>query len=290
MNTRNVEAATKRVVITGGRGFIGQATARALANRGHTPVIYDLPDGDVRDGATLRTVVEGCDAVIHLAGVLGTHELFDTVDLAIDINVKGATRVLEAARDTGASYVGLTLPSVFPSVYAATKGAAVAMERAFHHTYGVPVSRVQAFNAYGPAQKHGPGHPQKILPTFAVEAWAGRPIPIWGDGTQTVDLVHVDDLGEMLVDAMAFGDNCTLDGGTGKPVTVNEVANFVLEITGSKAGINYLPMRRGELPTEIVATGEGWERIDWRPQLSWDRVAECVHSYRYWNVAPPQFG
>lgn len=287
MSIRNPESAKKRVVITGGRGFVGQAAARALVNRGHTPVIYDLPDADVRDGAALREVVDGCDAVIHLAGVLGTHELFDTVDLAIDINVKGATRVLEAVRDAGASYVGLTLPGAFPSVYAATKGAAVAMERAFHHTYQLPVSRVQAFNAYGPAQKHGPGHPQKILPTFAVEAWAGRPIPIWGDGTQTVDLVHVDDLGELLVDAMAYGDNLTLDGGTGKPVTVNEVARFVLEVTGSKAGIRYLPMRRGEVPTEIVATGQGWDRIDWRPQLSWERVAESVESYRYWNVAPP---
>jgi UDP-glucose 4-epimerase len=277
----------KRVVITGGRGFIGQAAARALVDRGHTPVVYDLPDGDVRDGATLRSVVEGSDAVIHLAGVLGTHELFDTVDLAFDVNVKGATRVLEAVRDTGASYVGLTLPGVFPSVYTATKVAVVAMEKAFHHTYGVPVSRVQAFNAYGPAQKHGLGHPQKILPTFAVEAWAGRPIPIRGDGTQTVDLVHVDDLGELLVDAMVHGDDFTLDGGTGKPLSVNEVAKFVLDVTGSTAGINYLPMRRGEVPTEIVASGEGWERIDWRPQLSWDRVAEAVESYRHWNVPPP---
>lgn len=290
MSTRKVKSANKRVVVTGGRGFIGQAAARALANRGHTPVIYDLPDGDVRDGDSLRSVVEGCDTVIHLAGVLGTHELFDTVDLAIDINVKGTTRVLEAVRDAGASYVGLTLPNVFPSVYATTKGAAVGMERTFHHTYGVPVSRVRAFNAYGPAQKHGPGHPQKILPTFAVEAWAGRPIPIWGDGTQTVDLIHVDDIGDMLVDAMDFGDNVTLDGGTGKPLTVNEVAQFVLEVTRSTAGIRYLPMRRGEVPTEVVATGEGWDRLDWRPQLNWDRVAEAIESYRYWNVTPPVIG
>lgn len=287
MSTRKVETESKRVVITGGRGFIGQAAARALVDRGHTPVIYDLPDADVRDGAALRQVVKGADAVIHLAGVLGTHELFDTVDLALDINIKGATRVLEAVKEAGARYVGLTLPGVFPSVYTATKVAVVAMEKAFHYTYGVPVSRVQAFNAYGPAQKHGPGHPQKILPTFAVEAWAGRPIPIWGDGTQTVDLVHVDDLGELLVDAMAFGDDFTLDGGTGKALTVNEVAKFVLDVTGSTAGIRYLPMRRGEVPTEIVASGEGWERIDWRPQLIWDKVAESIESYRYWNIAPP---
>ncbi|WP_329601275.1 NAD(P)-dependent oxidoreductase [Salinispora arenicola] len=279
--------AKKRVVVTGGRGFIGQAAARALINRGYQPAIYDLPDADVRDGKAIRAAMEGSHAVIHLAGVLGTHELFDAIDLAIDINVKGATRVLEAVKDCGARYVGLTLPAVFPSVYAATKGAAVAMERAFHHTYGVPVSRVLAFNAYGPAQKHGPGNPQKILPTFAVEAWANRPIPIWGDGSQTVDLVHVDDLGDLLVDAIGHGDNFTLDGGTGKAVSVNDLANFVIEVTGSTAGVRHMPMRRGEVPTEIVATGQGWDRIDWRPQLDWDRVAESVESYRHWNSPAP---
>jgi len=296
MSTRDIEAGnvvpiaektTKRVVVTGGRGFIGQAAAHALIQRGYTPVIYDVPDSDTRNGDTIRSVLEGAEAVIHLAGVLGTHELFDAVDLAIDINIKGAARVLEAVRDTGTRYVGLTLPAVFPSVYSATKGAAVALERAFHHTYGIPVSRVLAFNAYGPAQKHGPGHPQKILPTFAAEAWAGRPIPIWGDGTQTVDLVHVDDLGRMLVDAIGHGDNVTLDGGTGVALTVNEVAEFVIKVTGSQAGIDYRPMRRGEVPTEIVATGQGWDRLDWRPQHDWDRVAEAVESYRYWNAAPP---
>lgn len=277
----------KRVVVTGGRGFIGQAAAHALLKRGYTPVVYDVPDSDTRNGDGIRAALENAEAVIHLAGVLGTHELFDAVDLAIDINIKGAARVLEAVRDTGTKYVGLTLPAVFPSVYTATKGAAVALERAFHHTYGVPVSRVLAFNAYGPAQKHGPGHPQKILPTFAAEAWAGRPIPIWGDGSQTVDLVHVEDLGELLVDCIDHGDNFTVDGGTGVAVTVNEVAEFCLKVTGSKAGIDYRPMRRGEVPTEIVATGQGWERLDWRPKHDWDRVAEAIESYRYWNAAPP---
>jgi len=292
MNLRSIDSATssaakKRVVVTGGRGFIGQATAHALLRSGYTPVVYDVPEFDTRDGETLRRVLEGAEAVVHLAGVLGTHELFDAVDTAIDINVKGAARVLEAVRDTGTRYVGLTLPAVFPSVYTATKTAAVALEKAFHHTYGIPVSRVLAFNAYGPAQKHGPSQPQKILPTFAAEAWAGRPIPIWGDGSQTVDLVHVDDLGSLLVECLGHGDDFTVDGGTGIALTVNEVAEFVLEVTGSRAGIEYHPMRRGEVPTTIVATGQGWDRLGWRPSMDWDRVAQAVDSYRYWNSVAP---
>lgn len=265
-----------RVAVTGGRGFIGRPLLRELRNRGHQVWTLDLPRHDVR---TLRSL-GGADAVIHLAGVLGTHELFDTVDLAIDVNVKGTARVLDAARQAGAAYVGITMPAVFPSIYTATKMAATGLEHAYHHTYGLRVSRVRAFNAYGPGQKHGPGHPQKILPTFAVEAWANRPIPIWGDGEQTVDLIHTDDLARLLADALGHGDDATFDGGTGVAMSVNEVARRVLDVTGSTAGVRYLPMRRGETPTTIAAKGEGWDRLDWHPEFDEAKFAAAVESYR----------
>ena len=275
-----------RVIVTGGLGFIGRAVGDELSRRGLSWAAFDRANyrHDVRDPADEFTYLppwEGdVSGVIHLAGVLGTHELFDAVDDAIDVNVGGTAHVLEAARRKGARYVGITMPAVFPSVYTATKVAAAGLERAYHHTYGLAVSRVRAYNAYGPGQKHGPGHPQKIVPTFSAEAWAGRPIPIWGDGTQTVDLVHTDDLARMLVDALGHGDDVTFDGGTGRAFSVNEVAEMVLDITGSRAGVEYLPMRRGELPTRIVATGEGWDRLDWRPEFDEQRFAETVESYR----------
>jgi UDP-glucose 4-epimerase len=115
---------------------------------------------------------------------------------------------------------------------------------------------------------------------FATEAWAGRPIPVWGDGTQTVDLVHADDVGRMLIEAVHHGDDAVFDAGTGIPVTVNELAHDVLRITGSSAGIKHLPMRPGEVPVEICAEGEGWDRLDWSPKLDWSRVAETVWWYR----------
>jgi UDP-glucose 4-epimerase len=118
------------------------------------------------------------------------------------------------------------------------------------------------------------------VPTFATEAWAGRPIPVWGDGEQTVDLVHTDDVARMLVDALDYGNDATFDGGTGQAVTVNQLAQFVLGVTGSAGGVDYLPMRRGEIPTRIAATGEGWDRLTWRPELDWDAIAEAVLWYR----------
>jgi UDP-glucose 4-epimerase len=265
-----------RIAVTGAAGFIGRAVTARLADSGIEPVGYDLPRHDVR-----RPVAFGdADHVIHLAGVLGTSELFGRVTEALTVNVIGTANVLAAAADAGAGYTGITMPPVFPSVYTASKIGARELERAFHHAYGLPVSRVRAFNAYGPGQAHGPGHPQKIVPAFAVAAWAGQPIPVWGDGEQTVDLIHVSDLTRLLADAVAFGDDVTLDGGTGHAMTVNQVADMVLDITGSRAGVKHLPMRLGEIPSKIAAEGEGWDRLDWRPAFDPARFAEAVESYR----------
>jgi UDP-glucose 4-epimerase len=267
-----------KIAVTGGMGFIGQAVMKAAASENHTVWAFDRSVG--HDVMGPLSLLEGADTVIHLAGMLGTSELFDDPHSAVNVNIHGTLNVLEWCHKNNANYVGITMPPVFPSVYTATKVCADRLATAWHLAKGVGVSKVRAFNAYGPGQKHGPGHPQKILPTFATEAWNNRPIPIWGNGEQTVDLVHVDDLGRMLVDAAKFTDDETFDGGTGVPITVNQLANFVLDVTGSTAGIEYLPMRSGENPTKIAAEREGWRHLSWNPTLDWSRVKEAVESYR----------
>lgn len=268
-----------RVAVTGGSGFIGSAVVRRLTDEGHAAVIIDKSRGtDVRHPHDVVRMLDGCDACIHLAGLLGTAELFDDAERAIEANVGGTLNVLRACEQTGAGYVGITMPTVFPSIYTATKLAATHMATAWHHAYGLRVSHVRAFNVFGPGQKFGHGHPQKILPTFATYAWRGEPIPIWGDGTQTVDLIHVADVARMLVDAIGHGDDVTFDAGCGVARSVNEVAATVLDLTGSHAGCAYLPMRRGEVATHIVATGEGWERLSWRPEPT--PLAATVEWYR----------
>lgn len=252
-------------MVTGSGGFIGRAVVGELAFRGIEVVEFNLPDHDVQDPYDVMTSMEGCDSVIHLAGVLGTHELFDTPHLAVDVNIHGSLNVLDACRKHGTGYVGITMPQVFPSIYTATKIATTKLATAYHLTHGVPVSHVRAFNAFGPGQAHGPGHPQKIIPTFAYNAWHDIPVPVWGDGTQGVDLIHTHELAKMLVDATRFGNDETFDGGTGTPWTVNQVVEEVFRIVGKPVNVQHLPMRRGEVPTAIVATGEGWDKLGWKP-------------------------
>jgi UDP-glucose 4-epimerase len=268
-----------KIAVTGGSGFLGQAAIRAARVAGHTAWAFDRHEGN--DVLGDLSGLDSADCVIHLAGMLGTAELFAHAEEAVHANVIGALRILDWCARTGASYVGITMPdSSWANVYQATKLCANRLATAWHQSKGVPVSHVRAFNAYGPGQKHGPGHPRKILPAFASDAWARRPIQIWGDGTQTVDLIHADDVGRILNIATAFGDDQIIDAGTGVAVTVNDVADFVNAYTGNPAGVVHLPMREGETPnTSIIARGEGWGLLGWRPEFDWERLVPTILSY-----------
>lgn len=266
-----------KVLVTGGAGFIGSAVCRELERRDITAIPVDRANGT----NILTDPLPDGDGVIHLAGVLGTAELFDTPDTAVEVNVKGTLRVLEWAAVEKSPYVGITMPvnSGWVNVYTATKAASQILASAWHRHHGVPVSHVRAYNAFGPGQHTG--SPFKIIPTFAHEAYHGRPIPIWGSGEQTADLVYVEDIARMLVDALAYGDDQVFDAGTGQAQTVNNIATRVLEITGSRAGVVHLPMRLGEDPdTKIIAEGEGWATLGWQPEFFDGDLVETVESYR----------
>lgn len=275
-----------KVLVTGGAGWIGQATCRALEKRGHEPIVFDRSHGglDIRNALSVDKAVVQVDHVIHLAGVLGTHELFERPTDAVEINVLGGLNIAKACSLYDKGMTEITMPRVNPSLYAATKACAMDIALAYQAAGALRCSFVRAYNAYGPGQAYGGDHPQKIIPTFATKAWAGEPLPVWGDGMLWTDLVHVDDVARMLVEAMAFGDGQSFDAGSGYPQTVLEVARKVIHLTGNRSNIQHNPHRIGErrISTEAdVARGEGWELLNgWRPIFDPDRFAETVESYR----------
>jgi UDP-glucose 4-epimerase len=272
---------TMRVAVTGGRGFIGSYVCDELLKRGDDVVPVDRHDGlDILSDKT-RDQLEHCDAVIHLAGVLGTDELFDDAEAAILVNVTGTYKVLRACADFGLKYVGITMPQCWENIYQATKLAAVKIARAFHLHYNVPITHVRAFNVFGPGQKVG--KPQKIIPTFSHLAWRRNPLPIWGNGDQLVDLIYVNDVATVLVDALTVGGNDeTIDAGTGIPHTVNEVAEMVLSIVDNSPPqrVVHQPMRRGEHGLGVRAMGEGWDLLGWKPRFRIEDLEKTVESYK----------
>lgn len=280
-----------KVLVTGGAGWIGQATCRELESQGHEPVVYDRTHaGDIRDRDAVDAAVAGVDHVIHLAGLLGTHELFEQPHEAAEVNVLGSLNVTVSCSKHDVGLTEITMPRVNPSLYAASKACAMDMALAYQRAGKLQCSFVCAYNAYGPGQAFGDGHPQKILPTFATYAWQGRPIPIWGQGNLLTDLVHVDDVARILVETMPLRGGQCVDAGTGFNQSVLEVAESVLNYVHGEDNwdisecIEHLPERPGERrfsTNNDFASGKGWEYLGgWRPVFDYRRFREAIDSYK----------
>lgn len=124
-----------KVLVTGGNGWIGKAVCVQLGKRGHEFVTFDRYPGpyaaltntplDIRDERQVYGAVSGVDHVIHLAGLLGTHELFDRVHEAVEVNVLGSVNITDACSKYDVGLTTITMPRVNPSLYAATKSCEI---------------------------------------------------------------------------------------------------------------------------------------------------------------------
>jgi len=278
-----------KVLVTGGNGFIGSHVALELERRNHELVVMDRGTdarADVRDPEAWARVAP-VDAVIHMAGVLGTAELFDTPMLAVNTNIGGTINALQYCREHDARLVEIIMPDCWDNVYQATKHCAQKLATAWHRAFDIPTVSVRAFNVYGKRQAWGPGHPQKIVPTFATHAALGKPIPIWGSGYQHVDLISAEDTAKVLVAALETpGKDEVIDAGTGHRQTVFEVATNVWSAAqpDEQPILQFHPMRLGEttgMRRDTVSNCEGWGYLADEDKPTWDpaHLADVVSWY-----------
>lgn len=261
-----------KVLLTGSSEFVGKAVIRVLVDSGHEIFLFD----DVTNAENCMNAVSGMDVVIDLSSLQGTDELFDSIDSAININIQGSVNIMRACVPHLTHYIGTTVPPDFPSIYTATKIATERFAKSFHHNFHIPVTQIRIYNVYGPEQESC-----NIIPNFSIASWKGESIKIWGDGNQTVDLIHIDDVAYIFLDALdAPGRDEIIDAGTCSSQTVNQVAHFVLQVTGSKKNLEYHPMRRGEVSSNIVSRGEGWQYLKTRRPLNDpQRLKQTINDY-----------
>lgn len=240
------------VLVTGGAGWIGAAVCSELEARGMTPVVFDHSTGqDVRRRADVHDAMDGVDAVINLAGVLGTAETIGAETAPIAVNVLGAVHVFQEAAERGLPVVQIgTGHRGQLNPYAITKACAEDLALARARYCDEPITVVRAYHAYGPGQKipppHGTASVRKIIPSFVCRALTGMPIEVNGSGDQVIDLVHVDDVAKVLIDALDGPYGAVVDAGTGKHTTVLEAARDVLSACASESPIIHKAMRAGE--------------------------------------------
>lgn len=250
-----------KILITGGSGFIGSACRRLLEERGDEVVTFDHVDHcDVNDVEMVGKAVDECDGVINLAGRLGTSETFGVEYATAEVNILGAIIVADSCKAADVPMVQIgTGHKGQPNPYAITKACAEDLLIARAKETGQQITMVRAFHAYGPGQKayppHGTSTVRKILPSFICRALTGMPLQINGSGDQVIDLIHVDEVARILIEALSGPYGYVLEAGTGYPMTVNRTAIDVIEFLGSPSKIEHLPKRPGE-PEDATVVAE----------------------------------
>jgi UDP-glucose 4-epimerase len=239
-----------RVLVSGSAGFIGRWVTAELERRGGTVIPFDRPH-TVLDYPSLFAIARTADAVINLAGQLGTAEIIGSEKEAAEVNILGALNVYDAAAHCGIPVVQIgTGHKGQPNPYAITKACAEDLGLSRAQWCGEKITVVRAYHVYGMGQKppapHGRSPVRKIVPSFACRAITGMDLEVWGDGTQRIDLVHASDVAVALADAINGPYGQVTEAGTGKPLTVLQAARDVITAAGSHSGIVCLPMRPGE--------------------------------------------
>lgn len=250
-----------KVLVTGGTGFIGGYVCEALRARGIEPVTFGVtgkPDvlGDIRDASAVDLAVSNCDAVMHCAGVLGTMETVDDPLPAIEVNICGGLNVFKAIRRYKVPAVNIAAANHWMwNPYSITKKAAERLGLMANKEWGTRIAMVRGMNVYGPGQKAAPV--RKIMPNLILPALRNEPIVIYGDGTQIMDMIYVEDVAEILIRALLNDHevyDSVMEAGTGRRTTVNELATMVVEMIG-QGTVEHVPMRPGE-PAGSVVLGD----------------------------------
>ncbi len=254
--------------MTGGAGFIGSELVRQLVDRGARVAVIDnlvngkrenlaglpadrltLLEHDIRELSAYGALLREADVVYHLACLGVRHSVHSPIENH-EVNAAGTLRLLEASRSAGVSkFVYVSSSEVygtarwapmnedhptFPcTVYGGSKLAGEAYTRAFHQTYGYPTVVVRPFNTYGP-RSHHEGDSGEVIPKFLLRCLAGKPMVIFGDGTQTRDFTYVSDSarGIILAGTQPVAIGGTINLGSGAEVTINDLARTVAQIAG----------------------------------------------------------
>jgi len=272
----------KRVVISGGAGFIGSNIAEELSTDNEVIIIDDLSSGRIQniqhltkrsnvsfiqgsitDLSLLHKAFAGADYIFHQAALASVPLSIDDPLRTNAVNVVGTLNVLVTARDSHVKKVIFasscaiygdtpTLPAreempLNPlSPYAVTKAAGEQYCSVFHHVYGLPTVCLRYFNVYGPRQDPKSEY-AAVVPKFITAALAGRPLTIFGDGKQTRDFVFVKDVVSANVFAAESDAAGAFNIGSGRQTSVIDLANLVLRLTGRDVAPLYHPTKAGEI-------------------------------------------
>ena len=291
----------KRVLVTGGAGFIGHHLTRALLGRGVAVTVLDdlsmgrrenVPSaarfvaGDVRDASALDDALDGVDAVLHEAAIVSIRASVEHFVRDAEVNLMGTLTLLRAIAARGIARAVLAssmavyadsprpeplseaAPAVPISPYGVAKLAAERYWLLIGAQTGVAATVLRYFNTYGPNQTPTPY--VGVITIFIERLLAGAPPRIFGDGEQARDFIHVDDVVaanlavlDAPVDTVA---GRVFNVGTGHATSVNEVAARLIQALAPGTEPEHLPAQPGEMRNAIADVSAIRAALGWTPR------------------------
>jgi dTDP-glucose 4,6-dehydratase len=294
-----------RALVTGGAGFVGSHLCDRLIAEGHEVVCLDnLKTGRKGNVAHLTShpafqyvehditepfFLEGpLDAILHFAspaspkdylkhpihtlkvGGLGTYHALGLAKAKNSVFVLASTSEVYGDPEVNPqpeSYWGHVNPVGPRSVYDEAKRYAEAMTVAYFRTHSLRIRIPRIFNTYGPRMRLNDG---RVLPNFMTQAIRGKPISLYGDGSQTRSFCYVSDLVEGIYRLLLIADRDALivNLGNQDEVTVRELAQEILEISGSKSTLSFLPLPEDDPKVRRPDLRRAREILGWQPAVS----------------------
>jgi len=311
-----------RIVVTGGAGFIGSNFVRrvltdaypqfagasvvvldALTYSGNLANLAPVKDsdrytfvhGDIRDPAVLARVIPGADAIVHFAAESHVDRSVLDSSIFVETNVLGTQRLLDAALRAGvAKFVHVSTDEVYGSIsegswneerplepnspYSASKAGSDLLARSYFRTHGLDVSITRCSNNYGPYH-----FPEKVIPLFVTNLIDELHVPLYGDGGNIRDWLHVDDHCRGIALVLAggrAGEVYNIGGGT--ELSNRELTGLLLEATGRDwSFVDAVADRKGHDLRYSVDIGKISRELGYAPQVDFATgLADVVQWYR----------
>lgn len=291
-----------RAVVTGGAGFLGSHLCRALVGRGwevlaidslltgrvdNVEDLLDDPAFELKEHDVSQFVaVEGhVDAVLHFASPASPRDYLEYPIKTLKVGSLGTHNTLGLAKATGARFLLASTsevygdPEVHPQhegywghvnpvgprgVYDEAKRFAESMAMAYHRVHGVDVKIVRIFNTFGPCLRPGDG---RVVSNFLVQAIDGKPLTVYGDGKQTRSYCYVDDEVRGILALLESDWTGPMNIGNPDEFTVLELAELVLELTGSSSEIVFEPLPVDDPTRRRPDIALATRVLGWRPEV-----------------------
>ena len=294
----------KRILITGGSGFIGSHIAEYFNGKAEIRILDNLRsgyrrnldgldvefiEGDVRDRAAVAKAVEGCDHVFHLAAMVSVPESMFKIEECVDINVNGLLVVLEESAKAGVEKLCFSSSAaiygdnpVVPKVetmlpepkspYAITKLDGEFYCNLFTQNGKLKTACLRYFNVFGPRQDPKSAYAAAV-PIFTAKAVAGEDITVFGDGEQTRDFIYVKDIVEANVFMAEHDFTGVYNIAYGGSITINDLVARIVKVTNSRSRIVHLDERPGDVKHSMAAV-DRLRSTGFRPKHSFDAGME----------------